>query len=364
MKITETIARRGAPFSLEECELSSPGPDEVRVRVLAAGICHTDLAARDMDLGARMPAVLGHEGVGEIVELGEGVTEFAPGDRVIMSFGSCGHCPRCEGGAPGYCASAWLSFRGTRADGSSPISLGGEPITGHFFAQSSFATHAVASVHNLVRLDADLPPALMAPLACGVQTGMGSVILALEARAQDTLAVFGCGTVGLSAVIAAAIVGCEKIIAVDLNAERLALAEELGATHVIDARAPEELPRALRKLGGFSRALDTTGHPELMKTAFGALGAQGVLVCAGVSAPGSALAIDLAQLVFSGKTVRGTIEGDAAPREFIPRMIGWYREGRLPLEKLVTCYPFAEIDRAADDLRRARVIKPVLRMEP
>jgi aryl-alcohol dehydrogenase len=363
MKITAAIARRGAPFSLEECELAAPGADEILVRVLAAGICHTDLAVRELDLGVQFPAVLGHEGVGEVIALGEGVREFRPGDRVIMSFGSCGRCRRCEGGAPGYCTSAWRSLRGVRADGGSPITLGGEPVTGHFFAQSSFATHAVASVHNAVRIDDDLSPSLMAPLACGVQTGMGSVILALACRAEDTLAVFGCGTVGLAAVMAGAIVGCRTIVAVDLDESRLALAEALGATHVLDGNDPSELSRALRKLGGVSRALDTTARPEVMKTAFGALETQGVLVCAGVSGTGAAFPIDLQQLVFSGKTVRGTIEGDAAPRDFIPRMIAWHREGRLPLEKLVTTYAFADIDRAASDLRAGRVIKPVLRME-
>jgi aryl-alcohol dehydrogenase len=363
MKITAAIARRGAPFSLEECELAAPGPDEILVRVLAAGICHTDLAVRVMELGVQFPAVLGHEGVGEVVALGEGVAELRPGDRVIMSFGSCGRCERCAHGAPGYCASAWRSLRGVRADGSSPITLGGEPITGHFFAQSSFATHAVASVHNVVRIDGDLSPALMAPLACGVQTGMGSVILALAARAEDTLAVFGCGTVGLAAVMAGAIVGCRSIIAIDLDSSRLALAEALGATHTLDGNDASGLPRALRKLGGVSRALDTTGRPEVMRMAFGALTAQGMLVCAGVSAPGTEFPIDLQQLVFSGKTVRGTIEGDAAPRDFIPRMIAWYREGKLPLEKLVTTYAFADIDRAASDLKAGRVLKPVVRME-
>lgn len=362
MKITAAIARRGEPFVLEECELGEPRAGEILVRVLACGVCHTDLAARDHDLGTPLPAVLGHEGVGEILALGEGVDEFAVGDRVLMSFGSCGRCAKCRGGAPGYCKSAWLSFRGTRADGSSPIVRDGASITGHFFAQSSFATHAVASVNNVVRLEDDLPPALMAPLACGVQTGMASVMIALGATAEDSLAVFGCGTVGLSAIIAGRILGCRTIVAVDLDDGRLALASELGATHAFNARTTENLPKALRALGGVTRALDCTGVPDVMAIAFGALQPQGVLACAGVSKPGATLPLDLGQLLFTGKSVRGTIEGDAVPREFIPKMIAWYREGRLPLDKLVRTYAFADIETAVADMRSARTVKPVLVM--
>lgn len=363
MQIMAAIARRGEPFALEACELAAPGPAEVQVRVLACGICHTDLSARDHDIGTPLPAVLGHEGVGEVIAVGEGVSEFAIGDRVLMSFSSCGQCAKCKGGAPGYCKTSWLGFRGLRADGSSPVSLGGTSITGHFFAQSSFATHAVASVNNIVKLAPELPPALMAPLACGVQTGMASVMIALAATADDSIAIFGCGTVGLSAVMAAKILGCRTIVAVDIDDGRIALAQELGATHGFNSRTTEHLPKALRALGGVSRALDCTGFPEVIATAFGALQSQGVLACAGVSKPGATLPLDLGQLLYSGKMIRGTIEGDAVPREFIPRMIGWYREGRLPLEKLVKTYAFADINQAVADMQAARTVKPVLLMD-
>lgn len=361
LDITAAIARRGEPFRLEPCQLGAPGPGEVRVRILACGICHTDLAARDHDLGTPMPAVLGHEGVGVVEALGPGISEFAPGDTVLMSFGSCGQCSKCRSGAPGYCKSAGLSFRGTRADGSSPVSLDGQAITGHFFAQSSFATHAVASVNNMVRLAPDLPPALMAPLACGVQTGMASVVIALAAGAADSIAIFGCGTVGLAAVMAARIVGCRTIVAIDIQDSRLELARELGATHVINS-ANEATGKVLRSLGGVTRAFDCTGVPEVIQTAFNALQSQGVLVCAGVSKPGSQVSIDLGALMYAGRVIRGTIEGDAVPREFIPRMIAWYRAGLLPLEKLVTTYEFSEINQAVSDMLTARIVKPVLIM--
>jgi len=361
LTMTAAIARRGQPFTLETCELAAPGPGEVRLRVLACGICHTDLAVRDHDLGTTLPAVLGHEGVGVIEALGAGVDEFAIGDRVLVSFSACGDCGKCRAGAPGYCRHAARGFRGLRADGSSPVSLHGQAITGHFFAQSSFASHAVAATTSMIRLAPDLPPALMAPLACGVQTGMASVMIALAAHAGDRVAIFGCGGVGLAAVMAARIVGCREIIAVDIRPERLALARELGATQVIDS-SREDAGKALRALGGATRALDCTGLPDVIRTAFNALDSQGVLACAGVSKPGSKLELDLGALLYSGRSIRGTIEGDAAPREFIPRMIAWYREGRLPLEKLVTAYAFTDINRAVDDMLAARVVKPVLIM--
>jgi len=361
-QITAAIARRGQPFVLEPCTLSAPRAGEVLVRLEACGICHTDLSAKDHDLGATMPAVLGHEGVGIIESIGAEVVDFKPGDRVLMSFGSCGHCDRCQHGSPGYCRSAHLGFKGTRADGSSPITHNGESITGHFFAQSSFATHAIASTVNMVPLPADLPAALMAPLACGVQTGMASVFIALDTQPEDSLAVFGCGTVGLAAIMAAKIIGCRQIVAFDLNEDRLALARELGATHTIAALDPTA-KQQLKQLDGVSRALDCTGVPDVIKLAFNALKPQGVLACAGVSKPGSQLAIDLATLLYSGRSIRGTIEGDAVPRTFIPRMIQWYQQGLLPLEKLVTPFAFANINDAVAAMQAGTVIKPVLCMD-
>jgi aryl-alcohol dehydrogenase len=364
MQIKAAVVRtRGGPFTLEPCELTAPREGEVLVELEACGVCHTDLTARDHDLGAALPAVLGHEGVGIVRALGEGVSEFALGDRVLMNFGSCGYCSKCRSGAPGYCKSAALNLRGTRQDGSSPVLLDGAPITGHFFAQSSFATHAVTSTRNMVKLAHDLPPELMAPLACGVQTGMASVLIALAATSEDSIAVFGCGTVGMAAIMAARILGCTRIIGVDLDDSRLALARELGATHTINS-SNENAGKAIRALGGVSKALDNTGIPAVIETAFNALQSQGVLVCAGVSAPGTRLGIDAAQLVYSGRTLRGTIEGDAVPREFVPRMIAWYRQGLLPLEKLVKTYAFEDINQAVDDIKQTRVIKAVLCMHP
>jgi aryl-alcohol dehydrogenase len=363
MKITAAVVNQaGEEFSLEECELGLPQAGEVLLKIEACGICHTDIAARDQHIAIPLPAVLGHEGVGRIVQIGANVTEFTVGDRVLVSFGSCGQCPNCVNQAPGYCHfGATYIMQGRRLDGSSPIKLRGESITGHFFAQSSMATHAIASVQNMVKIPETLAAEVAAPLACGVQTGVGSVMLAIGAEAGKSIAVLGCGTVGLAAIMAAKIVGCSPIIAIDLNVSRLALATELGATHTINGDVAN-LSKALQKLGGLDYALDTTGVPAVAESAFNALKSQGTLACVGVGKPGAELKLDFNMLMFTGRRVRGVIEGDAVPREFIPKLIQYHAEGRLPIEKLVATYAFEQINDAVRDSISGAIVKPVLLM--
>ena len=363
MRITAALARAaGQPLVLEQCELDAPRADEVLVRIEACGICHTDLVARDQQWPVPLPAVLGHEGVGIVQALGAGVEEFAVGDRVLMSFGACGHCPSCDNGRPGYCYQAPVfQVMAQREDGSSPIRCRGERVSGHFFRQSSFASHAITSTVNLVKLEADLSPSLMAPLACGVLTGAGAVLTSLQAEAGRAIAVLGCGAVGQSAIMAAKIAGCDPIVAVDVNAERLALAQALGASQLIEP-SQQPLKKTLKQLGGMHYVIDTTGNPEVIAEGFAGLRAQGTLLCVGVSPPGSQLPVDMASLLMQGKTLRGCIEGDAVPAELVPRLIEFYRQGQLPLEKLVTVYAFADINRAIEDAKGGRVVKAVLSM--
>lgn len=361
MKIRAAVARVGAPFSIETCELDEPGAGEVLVRVEACGVCHTDLTARKQGYGTPLPAVLGHEGVGRILEVGAGVA-LAVGDRVVMSFGACGGCGACTEGSPAYCRhTVNFNMLGRRLSGISPITVNGEAITGHFFGQSAFATHAVAAATNVVRLDEDLPPALMTTLACAVQTGVGAIINVLQARAGEAIGIFGCGTVGLAAVMAAKIAGCGRIVAVDVRGGRLATAQELGATDIVDNARPEAA-ELIKKLG-LGLAFDTTGQAAVIEAAFAALRPRGRMVLAGLSAFGTTLAIDANRLMAGGRMLRGTVEGDADPRTFIPRMIDWYRRGMLPLERLVTTYPFERIEDAAADMLAGKIIKPVLLMD-
>lgn len=361
MTIRAAVARAGERrFSIEDCELdAAPREREVRLRLLACGICHTDLAARDQHLRTPLPAVLGHEGAGIVEALGPGVDGFTVGQRVLAGFGACGQCPSCSARAPAYCRHlARFCLQGRRLDDSSPLYLG-DALTGHFFGQSSFATHAIVATANLVPLPDDLPPELLAPLACGVQTGMSAVVNVLAPPPDATLAVFGCGGVGLAAVMAARILGCREILAVDRVPERLTLARELGATAVAaDMPAAAEIAAGWR---GLSHALDTTGAPAVIEPAFNRLlRARGQLVCAGVGKPDAMLSLNQNLLMLSGKTLRGTIEGDADPPRFVPRMLAWMRQGRLPLQRLVRTYPFDAINDAVADMEAGRVVKPVL----
>lgn len=359
--ITAAIAYKPhEPFTLKACELDGPAAGEVQVVVEASGLCHTDIAARDQDMPLPLPAVLGHEGVGRIEAVGEGVNGFSVGDRVLLGFGACGRCGNCQDHAPGYCdVGALFLLQGSRLDGSSPMTCDGESITGHFFGQSSFATRTVAIATNLVKVPEDMPAELLAPMACGVQTGMGSVMLSMAAKPGKAIAVLGCGTVGLSAIIAAKIIGCDPIIAVDRMPSRLELAKALGATHCLDG---QDLLQNLGKLGGLDYALDTTGVPAVAEAAIDVLKPRGMMVCVGVGKPGARLNIDMGMLMATGRQVRGAIEGDAVPAEFVPKMIEYYRQGQLPLEKLVRTYRFEDINQAVEDAHSGAAVKPVLLM--
>ena len=365
MKIIAAIANGPRdPFEIGVCELSAPRAGEVLVRVHACGICHTDLAVKLGHIPVPMPKVLGHEGAGVVEEVGPGVTSFRAGDHVLMSFGSCGECPNCRDGALGYCDHfRAINLFGNRPGGSA-LRRGGSELGGHFFAQSAFATHAIATTRNIVKVDADLPLELLAPLGCGIQTGMGSVMNVLRPQAGTSIAVFGVGAVGLSAIIAARIVGCSTIIAVDVVPERLRMALELGATHTVSGRADDPVAEIVELTrGGANFSLDTTGVPAAVANSINCLRARGT--SAQVAAPprGTLYAAEASVVVGRGIAIRGVVEGDANPELFIPRMIGFFRDGRLPLDKFVRTYPLARINEAVDDLESGRVVKPVLTMQ-
>src|SRR5665213_912114 len=226
MKITAAVVERpGASFVLQELELGYLRDDEILVRNAASGICHTDLICRDQLYPVPLPAVLGHEGAGVVEAVGLGVTKFAPGDRVCMSYDSCGHCPACSKALGVYCHEFFArNIAASRsADGSSALSRDGEPIHAHFFGQSSFATQSVARERNIVRLDDTIPLDIAAPFGCGIQTGAGSVLNVMRPPAGSSIAVFGAGAVGLAAVMAAQIAGCTTIVAIDIRPNRLEL---------------------------------------------------------------------------------------------------------------------------------------------
>jgi aryl-alcohol dehydrogenase len=364
MEITAAVVLQDRHFTNEKVELGELKSDEVLVKIVAAGMCHTDLAAKDQHMPFPLPAILGHEGAGIVLEVGAEVPGVSPGDHVVLTFASCGQCPNCLAGKPAYCLKFMAYNFGTRRpDGSCCHHLHGEPVAGSFFYQSSFATHAIAHVSNVVVVPQDLPLDVLAPLGCGIQTGAGAVLNCLKPEAEASIVVFGLGAVGLSALMAAKISGCRKIIAVDLHDSRLALAKELGATDCVNGSkgdAVEEV-RRLTDGAGANYSIDATGVPAVMRQAVDVLTIGGSAIFLGVAPVGATVAIDAFSFMF-GKTIRSSVEGDSVPKEFIPKLIELYREGRFPIEKMATYYDLADINRAAADSASGKAIKPIIRM--
>lgn len=352
MRITAAVTEEaGAAFVLASMDLLGPGPGEVLVRVVSAGVCHTDILVRDQLDPVSLPAVLGHEGAGVVHEVGDGVQSVRPGDHVVLSFSSCGRCSMCDRGRSAYCDHFYESnFGGRKPDGSTPLSRHGEAVTGWFFGQSSFATFALASENSVVKVDRGAPLELLGPLGCGIQTGAGAVLNSLRPEAGTSLAVFGTGSVGLSAVMGAVIAGCTTIVAVDLNDGRLELALELGATHSVNPGRDDPVNR-IRELTagrGLDFSIDTTAVPSVLRSAVDVLAVGGVCGSVGGAAPGSQVNLDMESLLF-GRTVKGIIEGDSVPRTFIPRLVQLQQQGRFPFEKLIRLYPLHDINRAVED---------------
>jgi aryl-alcohol dehydrogenase len=281
----------------------------------------------------------------------------------VLSFTSCGECRNCNGGHPAYCAT-WLPLNligGRRADGSSTISRDGRPLGGHFFGQSSFAERALVDERSLVKVDADVPLESVAPLGCGVQTGVGAVWNVLKPVTGSAIVVLGAGAVGLSAVMAAALTPATRIVAVDRVGERLSLAKELGATHTVNT-GEGDLGEALAEITGGQGAdgiVETTGNVAVLRQGVDALAARGTLVLVGAPPFGTEVALDVNGLL-GGKRVVGLTLGDAETQSFIPSLVRLVKEGRLPLHRLISTYPFADIDQAVRDMGAGKAIKPVL----
>jgi len=340
--------------------LDDPQDHEVIVEVAACGVCHTDLIAKD---AFPSPAVFGHEGAGVVVETGAAVSKVKPGDRVVMTFGSCGQCESCSEGSPAYC---WrhgeLNAGGMRMNGDATIILPNDR-TPHaaFFQQSSFATHALATERNVVPIHNELPFELAAPMGCSVQTGVGAVVNQFKLKAEKSVAVFGAGAVGLCAVMAAKMVGVETIVVVDPNKKRLTLAETLGASLVFDpsvAKLPQQIKDQTN--GGVHYSIDAAGQASSFKAAIEALRPRGVC---GVMAPPGPWGADVAHpggaaMMFT--TLKGLVEGDSDPDHFIPQLEGWILQGALPIERIIKKFPFTDINDALAAVRNGTAVKPVL----
>lgn len=365
MQIRAAVSRAPhTPMSVELLELDEPRAGEVLVRVVATGVCHTDMVVRDGMLPTPQPVVLGHEGAGVVESVGAGVTKVAPGDHVVMTFNSCGVCPSCANGAETYCDDFFAhNFLAERSDGSTALRSGVDSVHSNFFGQSSFATYALCHECNAVKVPTDVPLELLGPLACGIQTGAGAVINALAVPAGASFAVFGTGSVGLSAIMAAKVVGATTIIGVDIDEKRLAVAEELGATHTIDSSAADATAEIMALTGrGLDFALDTTGLASVIRNAVDALAPRGTCGIVGASALGTEITFDEVHFMSGGRRLMGIVEGEAHPDTFIPQLIDLYRSGAFPFDRLVTYYELDRIEDAFHDCEVGTTIKPIVRM--
>jgi aryl-alcohol dehydrogenase len=354
-KIQAAVLReKGGPLRIESLEMEGPRDDEVLVCLVASGICRTDIDFCDDWDESDHAVVLGHEGAGVVNQVGKSVKSVKRGDHVVLSYQSCGHCHRCRSGNPAHCKYLWeANFGFQRLDGSNALKRSG--VRGHFFGQSSFATHSLATERNLVKVSKDLPLRVLAPLGCGLQTGAGTVMNSLKVSKGASIAVFGTGAVGLAAVMAARLVGADAIIGVDIKPKRLKLALKLGATHVIDNRSQDITARIADITGsGVDYVVETTGSAKMHQLAIDVLNPHGVVALLTGERGTDSLP--------EGRKTLGIIQGDAVPQHFIPKLIDLYQTGQFPFDRLLKFYDFSDINQAIADSKRGDTIKPVLQI--
>ncbi len=353
-------------FQINEVELAEPKSNEVLVKIAGTGVCHTDTTVIDRSVPIPLPAIVGHEGSGVVEAVGSEVKGVKPGDKVVLTYYTCGHCPACIAGMPSGCESYGpVNFGGHHGDWTHRLStVDGKEIS-TFFAQSSFAEYAVVDQRACIVIDdADVDVALLGPLGCGIMTGAGAVCNTLAPRVGDSIAIFGCGGVGLSAVMMAKAMGCTTIIGVDAVPSRLELAKELGCTHVINGKETPDIAEAIKEItkGGAGYSLDTTAVPALMKAALNCLKIYGTCAVVGTSGDKELSIVMQYELMGVGKTLKGCIEGDADPHVFIPRLVELYKAGLFPFDKLIKEYPLEQINEAFEDSHNGKTIKPIVRM--
>jgi aryl-alcohol dehydrogenase len=368
MKIRAAVVRQPSSlFEIETVELDGPRDDEVLVRIVSCGVCRTDLEARDGRLPIPPPpSVFGHEGAGVVVKTGSRVTKVKCGDPVVLGWSSCGECESCRSGYEPYCDAFYpLNFDGTRPDGTTTLHKDGEAVHSHFFGQSSFAEYVVTGERNVIKVSPDVPLDILGPMGCGIRTGAGAVMNSLNPRPGSSIAVFGVGPVGMSAILAAVVRGCNPIVAIDLNPDRVEMSLRFGATHIVNPGAADPVAAVLDiTKGGADYSLECTGVPAVLRQAVRSLlrGGPRCGVCGllGSVPPGTEVTLDM-DMILAGRTVRGILAGDSAPGIFIPQLIDLYRQGRFPFDRMITFYPFDAINQAARDMEKGIVLKPVLR---
>jgi Zn-dependent alcohol dehydrogenase len=362
------------PLQVEEVELAPPGPGELLVRIRAAGLCHSDLSVIDGSRPRVMPMLLGHEATGEVV-----ISEapgFSAGDTVACAFvPACGECGPCAEGRAALCEpGAAANASGTLLSGArrlrTPLPAGTESAAGsaasgevhHHLGVSGFADHAVVSARSVVKIDPSLPPEIAALFGCAVMTGVGAVVNTAQVRAGRSAVVFGLGGVGLSALLGAVLVGAHPIVAVDVVPTKLWLAQELGATVVVDARDDDAVEQVrAATMGGADYAFETVGNAKVLEQAYAATRRGGTTVTVGLPHPSQSFSVPAVSLVAEERTVKGSYLGSSVPSRDIPRYVALYRAGRLPVDRLLTAtVGLDDLNQAFDDLAAGTSIRQVL----
>lgn len=359
------IYEKNGPFVIDEIDLDAPKNGEVLVRVAACGLCHTDLLAKEKDEEIAfndipLPMVLGHEGSGVVVEVGPGVDYAKVGDHVVLSYNYCEKCCACHSGETGSCEEFYLdNFTGIQRGGDTRLHKDGRPVS-TFFGQSSFSHYVVTNSSNTIVVPDDVPIELFGPLGCGIQTGAGAVFYKLQPTPGDSIAVFGCGSVGLSALLAAKACGCTTIIAVDVHESRLALALDLGATHAVNGRECDTV-KAIQEITGtgVNYSVETTGSGKVLSQSLYCLKAGGTTCVIGA---GSKEVTFEVEAIRGERTITGVVEGTINPHVQIPRLIELYRKGLFPFDKFISFYDMKDIDKAVADTAKGTAIKAIIRM--
>lgn len=354
------------PIEIRDLELSAPGRGEVVVRIRAAGLCHSDLSVIDGSRPRPLPMVLGHEAAGEVTSIGAGVSGLKPGDRVVLAFvPSCGQCGPCAGGRAALCEpGAAANAAGTLLSGERRWSHESGDVHHHHLGVSAFAEQVVISERSAVRIPDELDFATAAVFGCAALTGVGAALNAARIEPGESVAVFGLGGVGLSALLGARLAGCGELVAVDPVRAKRDLALELGATHTLDG-APGTAEQ-IRELipGGVAKAIETAGNANVLRAAYDSTGRGGTTVTVGLPDPAQMLEIPAVSLTAEERILRGSYLGSANPAEMLPRLFGYWAEGRLPLERLISHrMRLADINEGFDRLSAGTAVRQIIEFD-
>lgn len=366
MKTRAAVLDKPRQMKIEEVELAEPRAGEVRVKVAAVGVCATDLHRYTGESAAPLPLVLGHEGAGVVESTGAGVTHVKPGDPVVLSvLPSCGTCRPCLEDRPYLCAPGWNTLgSGAMVDNTRRLQRAGGGRLYHLLGQSSFAEHCVVAARSAVKVPEEVPLETAALLGCGATTGFGAVFNAPGFAPGCSVAIFGCGGVGTSGLMAAKAGGAATIIAVDIADSKLENARAMGATHTLNSKERSPLPKIRELTGGLGVdfGFEFVGRPETMAMAAEATRWGGVATFTGEPRAGDKVVFT--PFTFYGRTIRGNMVGYVRPQVDIPRYATMVRQGLLPLDRLVTrTYPLDEAERALQDLERGENLRGVIRMD-